>query len=155
MTCYQRRRGIGGISRWIWLGDYLPPQVRQSMDELDEAQEVLENSQKELELLEISIQRIQLESVDDNGDDEIIIMNSTRTETESNSLLFQHNPALRTRIGMFSNSLDHLAASIDSIKSHSDHEVKQRKKKLSNGIVNLMNDLDSLIAPFDARLEKT
>ncbi len=121
------------------------------MDELDEAQKLLEKSQEEFELLEISVERMRLESVDyDDVDD--IIMNSTQTETENTSSLFQHNPVVRTQIGIFSNNLDQLAALIDSLKSHSDHEVKQRKKMLSNGIVKLMNDLDSLIAPFDARL---
>ena len=148
-TCYRHRRGIWGIARWIWLGDYLPPQLRQSMDELDEVQTLITNSEQELEQIEISIERIRLESVDDDDDDDEIT-DSTQTKMASRAL-FQHNPKLRTQIGIFSNTLDTLAASIDSIKSHSDDEVKQRKKQLSNGIVKLMNDLDSIIASLHAR----
>jgi hypothetical protein len=121
------------------------------MDELDEVQTLMAKSEQELEQIEISIERIRLESVDyDDDDDDDEITDSTQTEMASRSL-FQHNPKLRTQIGMFSNTLDTLAASIDSIKSHSDDEVKQRKKQVSNGIVKLMNDLDSIIASLNAR----
>lgn len=144
-TCYRRRRGIGGIARWIWLGDYLPPQLRQSMDALDEVEILMAKSEQELEQIEVSVERIRLESVDDE------IMNSTPSEDTENSSIFQQNPELRTQIGIFSNNLDKLAAKIDSIKSHSDEEVKQRKKCMSNGIVKLMNDLDTMIASFDSR----
>jgi len=114
------------------------------MDELDGVEILMAKSVQELEQIEVSVERIRLESVDDE------IMNSTPSDME-NSSIFQQNPELRTQIGIFSNNLDKLAAKIDSIKSHSDEEVKQRKKCMSNGIVKLMNDLDTMIASFDSR----
>lgn len=156
-TCYRRRRGIRGIARWIWLGDHLPPKLRQSMDELDEIQERMTKSEQELEKIEISVERIRLESIDVDNDDDgdsDIILNSTRTEMQSSSLIFQQCPELRTQIGIFSSTLDKIAASIDAVKSHSDDEVKKRKKQLSNGIVKLMNDLDSIITSIQGSVDR-
>jgi hypothetical protein len=56
------------------------------------------------------------------------------------------DPKYRTRIALYSNTLDTLASSIDSILSYNDDDVKRRKKLLSNTIVMLMDDLDKLLS---------
>ncbi|KAL3769036.1 hypothetical protein ACHAW5_005152 [Stephanodiscus triporus] len=138
---YRQHRGMSGLLRWVWLGDHLPPHIRRSMDDLDDVEKRMVESDEELEQIEISIERARLESVDGgttNGDD-----NESRRQS-----LFQQDPKLRTRIGLYSSTLDMLASSIDSVKSHSDDEVKRRKKALSNNIVELMNELDRMISIF-------
>ena len=72
---------------------------------------------------------------------------SRRRNPQSTTLYsFERDPKLRTRIGLYSNTLDKLASSIDSVMSHNDEEVKGRKKSLSNNIVKLMDELDKLIS---------
>jgi hypothetical protein len=56
------------------------------------------------------------------------------------------DPKYRTRIALYSNTLDTLASSIDSIMTYNDDDVKRRKKLLSNTIVRLMDDLDKLLS---------
>ena len=74
---------------------------------------------------------------------------SNACKDEVRDKLFHQYPQLRTKIGVFSNKLDTLAASIDSIQSHSDEEVKRRKKQLSNTIVEFMSELDRTIASLN------
>mmetsp|Transcript_29574 Transcript_29574/g.62731 ORF Transcript_29574/g.62731 Transcript_29574/m.62731 type:complete len:184 (+) Transcript_29574:63-614(+) len=144
-TYYRRHRGVDGFLRLLWVGDFLPPHLRQSMDELDQVEERMRNSEGQLEQIEISVERTRLESVDGSTSsaDDIV------DKDELKSQLFQQNPELRTKIGGFSSKLDAVAAKIDSIKSHSDQEVKQRKKQLSNRIVELMNELDRMVATLN------
>lgn len=111
------------------------------MDDLDDVEKRMVESDEELEQIEISIDRARLERVDGGT------TNKDNDESRRQSL-FQQDPKLRTRIGLYSNTLDKLASSIDSVKSHSDDEVKRRKKALSNNIVELMNELDRMISIF-------
>mmetsp|Transcript_23961 Transcript_23961/g.42886 ORF Transcript_23961/g.42886 Transcript_23961/m.42886 type:complete len:188 (-) Transcript_23961:8-571(-) len=151
LSYYRRRRGMQGLLQLLWIGDFLPPNLRQSMDELDKVEERMGSSEEQLEHIEILVERARLESVDGStlpAKDDV-----TSDELELKSQLFQQNPKLRTRIGIFSNKLDTLAAIIDSVKSHSDEEVKQRKKQLINRIVELMNELDRMIASFNLDLK--
>lgn len=146
-----------GIARLIWLGDFLPPQLRISMDKLDEIEALMLKSQQELEQIEISVERIRLESVDDDrtmtySDAAAGTAASSEETTDIQISVFRQKPELRTQIGVYSYKLDTLAASIDSVKSHSDDEVKRRKKQISNGIVKLMNDLDTIIVSFNLKL---
>ena len=165
-TYYKEYRGYKGLLRYIWVGDYLPPKLRQSMDKLDQVEIRITKSDEQLEQIEILIERTRLESVDagstttknnatsksDEGASSIhqqSINEEKITQEELTNRLFQQYPKLRTKIGIFSNKLDTLAACIDDIKSHSDDEVKARKKYLSNRIVELMNGLDGMIASLN------
>lgn len=162
-TYYKEHRGYKGLLRYIWVGDYLPPKLRQSMDKLDQVEIRITKSDEQLEQIEVLIERARLESVDGSTtnigtrDDEGTSIqqkqsqsiNDKITQEELTNRLFQQYPKLRTKIGIFSNKLDTLAACIDDIKSHSDDEVKTRKKYLSNRIVELMNGLDGMIATLN------
>ena len=61
---YRSHRGCQGIMRYIWLGDYLEPHLRQSMNELDKVEVRIDKSDRQLEEIEILIERARLESVD-------------------------------------------------------------------------------------------
>ena len=161
-TYYKEHRGYKGLLRYIWVGDYLPPNLRQSMDKLDQVEIRITKSDEQLEQIEVLIERARLESVDGSTTNDITTTEGTSiqqkqsqsindkiTQEELTNRLFQQYPKLRTKIGIFSNKLDTLAACIDDIKSHSDDEVKTRKKYLSNRIVELMNGLDGMIATLN------
>jgi len=129
-----------------WQGDFLPPQLRNSMDELDKIEERMGKSEEQLEQIDILVEKARLDSVDFVDDDDV-------NQEELKTFLFQQNPDLRTRIGIFSNKLDTLAAMIDAIESNSDDEVKQRKKQLSNKIVELMNELDNMLGSLGLEMK--
>mmetsp|Transcript_3704 Transcript_3704/g.8107 ORF Transcript_3704/g.8107 Transcript_3704/m.8107 type:complete len:191 (-) Transcript_3704:113-685(-) len=146
---YRRNRGMPGLLRLVWVGDCLPPHLRQSMDDLDKVEDRMCKSEDQLEQIEILVERARLESVDGSSSATSQTPAADVNSDELKAQLFQQNPELRTRIGIFSNKLDTLAAIIDSIKSHSDEEVKRRKKQYSNRIVELMDELDRMIASLN------
>ena len=144
---YNKYWGIHGIFRYIWLGDYLPPPIRKSMDDLDGISQDLNRSESQLENIETLVQRALLESVDGPFTYEIDSENANNcSKQEIQTQIFQQNPGLRKEIGFFSTRLDRLAARIDTVLSHSNDEVKKRKKQLSNKVVALMDALDTTIA---------
>ncbi|KAL7489002.1 hypothetical protein ACHAW6_014565 [Cyclotella cf. meneghiniana] len=139
---YNEYRGIQGALRYIWIGDYLPPSIRKSMDDLDDLDEIVNECEPQLDHIETLVQRALLESVDGP----ISTSNEVNASTEElQKQIFQQYPQLRKDIGVFSTRLDKLAARIDSVISHSDELVKRRKKQLSSKIVLLMNELDKII----------
>jgi len=159
---YTKHRGYKGILQLIWVGDYLPPKLRKSMNELDKVEVRIVKSDQQLEQIEVLIEKARLESVDGstkltprmkNGNSSKPQPQAQVSQEELTNRLFQQYPQLRTKIGIFSNKLDTLAACIDDIKSHSDEEVKSRKKALSNRIVALMNGLDDMIATLNLEVQ--
>ena len=145
--CYNKHRGIQGLARYIWIGDYLPPSIRKSMDELDEISKDMTKCDPQLERIEMLVQRALLESVDGPALHDLSEASDSSKE-EIHKQIFKQNPELRKDIGFFSTKLDRLAARIDSVLSHGDDEVKIRKKLLSNKAVLMMDGLDSLLASF-------
>ena len=158
---YTKHRGYKGILQLIWVGDYLPPKLRKSMNELDKVEVRIVKSDQQLEQIEVLIEKARLESVDGSTKLTPRMKNGNSkpqpqaqiSQEELTNRLFQQYPQLRTKIGIFSNKLDTLAACIDDIKSHSDDEVKSRKKALSNRIVALMNSLDEMIATLNLEVQ--
>ena len=158
---YTKHRGYKGILQLIWVGDYLPPKLRKSMNELDKVEVRIVKSDQQLEQIEVLIEKARLESVDGSTKLTPRMKNGNSkpqpqaqiSQEELTNRLFQQYPQLRTKIGIFSNKLDTLAACIDDIKSHSDDEVKSRKKALSNRTVALMNSLDEMIATLNLEVQ--
>ena len=154
---YHQHRGISGLLRYIWVGDYLPPNIRQSMNALDDVERRLVESTKEMEHISMSIiiddnqkQQTMQHQFDSEDGNEKTTKNRRRVDYQSpqyyTSSFERVDPMLRTRIALYSNTLDTLASMIDSIMSYNDDDVKSRKKSLSNTIVKLMDDLDKLIS---------
>jgi chromosome segregation ATPase len=144
---YHEKRGFQGMLRSIWLGDHLPPAIRKSLDELNDIKEQINKCESQLDHIESSVQRAMLESVDGPTSNKTALNDACDTSKEEiKKQIFQQNPELRKDIGLFSTRLDRLAARVDSVWSHSDNEVKRRKKQLSDKIVSLMNALDTMLA---------
>ncbi|KAL9184466.1 hypothetical protein ACHAXT_002552 [Thalassiosira profunda] len=152
-SAYNRYSGIYGLLRLIWLGDHLPPHLREAMDELDDVEARVTKSEGQLEQIEVLVARARLDSVDGS-----VAANATTSASASlnevdreelKTQLFKQYPELRTQIAIFSNKRDALAAAIDHTKSHGDEEVKRRKKRLSNQIVALMDELDATVESLD------
>jgi len=141
--------------RYIWIGDFLPPHIREAMEKLDNVDKRMGEAEIQLEEIEILIERVKLDSVDGPRvlPEEEQDMNNkydvSKNKDEFQKQLFLLYPELRTKIGLFSSKLDKLAYTIDSINSHQDSEVKTRKKKLSNNIVALMNSLDRMVSSLN------
>ena len=125
------------------------------MDELDEVEARVDTSEEQLEQIEVLVARARLDSVDGSA-----AASANATTSASASLnevdreelktqLFKQHPEMRTQIAIFSNKLDALAAAVDHTKSHGDEEVKRRKKRLSNQIVALMDELDATVESLD------
>jgi hypothetical protein len=133
---YHTHRGLSGLLRYIWVGDYLLPHIRSSMNELDIVEQ---------RLLECTTEVEQIISMN------IIIIKDNQQQPQQhqegrNPQSPPVDPKYRTRIALYSNTLDTLASSIDSIMTYNDDDVKRRKKLLSNTIVRLMDDLDKLLS---------
>ena len=156
-TTYEKVRGIEGVLRYIWIGDFLPLHIREAMEKLDCIEERMTKADAQLEEIEILIERAELESVD--GPRQLPEQDFNKTDTTANDReaikkqLFQQYPELRTKIGMFSTSLDKLAYGIDAVNSHRDADVKTRKKLLSNKIVDLMSNLDRMVLSLNIGVE--
>eukprot|EP00986_Skeletonema_menzelii_P010733 scaffold5357_cov150-Skeletonema_menzelii.AAC.11 len=153
-STYRNCRGMEGMLRYIWIGDFLPPHIRDAMDKLDNVSKRMVEAEIQLEEIEILIGRVELESVDGprRSPEEQNSNNTSDTADDKEELkkqLFQQYPEVRTKIGLFSTSLDKLAYTIDSINSHRDADVKTRKKELSNNIVALMNSLDRMVSSLN------
>lgn len=135
-----------------------PPNIREAMVKLDKVESRMNEEEIQLDEIETLIERVELESVDGTISD--LYQNNSNVEKASRSgkedelkkQLFQLHPELRTKIGMFSNRLDTLASTIDSVNSHQDIEIKTRKKKLSNKIVAMMSCLDNKMMSLGVRL---
>jgi uncharacterized protein YicC (UPF0701 family) len=150
VATYRNLRGMEGILRYIWIGDYLPRHLREVMEKLDTVNERMTEAEVQLEEIEIIIERVELNSVD--GPRSLLQEQQTvHDKDELQERLFQLYPGLRTKIGLLSNRLDTLASAIDSIDSHNDSEVKTRKKKLTNKVVELMKSLDRMVGTLGAR----
>ena len=135
-----------------------PPNIREAMNQLDKVDIRMKEEEMQLDEIEILIERVELESVDGPISD--LHQNNSNVEEASRSgkeeelkkQLFEQYPELRTSIALFSNRLDTLASTIDSVNSHQDMEIKTRKKKLSNKIVAMMSCLDNKMMSLGVRL---
>ena len=156
-ACYRRHRGMRGVWRLLWLGDSLPPRLRQSVDALDAAEAGVRSAEQQLDTIRILVARAALESVDGPTTAAPAPATATGAATgdEARARLFREHPELRTRIGIFSDNLDRLAAAIDAVQSYADAEVKRRKKRLSSDIVALMEGLDGMVASFDVESKES
>lgn len=136
-----------------------PPNIREAMVKLDKVDQRMNEEEMQLDEIETLIERVELESVDgpisdvyQNNSNVDEASRSVNKEDELKKQLFQQYPELRTSIALFSNRLDTLASTIDSVNSHQDMEIKTRKKKLSNKIVAMMTCLDNKMMSLGVRL---
>lgn len=144
--------GLGGLLRLIWEGDHLSPEVRDAVDTLEDLEKrLLPKRKRDLNKIRLQIERAKLDSVD-GGDENLSSDETTSFKSPNeergqlqNDIILMTSPAIKKDISMLSHNLDTLVAKIDSVQSHGNLEVKERKKKLSNLLVEMMRDVDELI----------
>jgi hypothetical protein len=133
--------GFDGALRLIWEGDHLLPEIREAMDTLDQIEnDQLPKKQRKCQALETVLEGASLDSVD-GGEVEVDTIVPTKTVVSGK---------IRTDLSGLSDAVDKLAFKVDSVESHGDAEVRQRKKALSKHLVILMERVDSLISRVQA-----
>lgn len=144
--------GVQGTLRLLWEGDHLPPEIREAMDELDDAEETeIPRVITKIDEIELALRRIFSSSNGNNSN------YCTTTDTKSNiqykKEILNGLPPLalstfKRDLSVVSHDVDRIAADIDSVRSHGDEDVALRKKKLSNLIVSSMKRVDHIMELF-------
>ncbi len=138
--------------------DPLPPDIRLAMEKLDDLEySKLPKQEYLLEQLELEIEVASLNSVDDDvtTHPSPLRQQQTNPNTTSSGTLNNYGGGVhvsgktKQNIAILSSKLDDLVAAIDSIASLQSHELKQRKKELSNVAVKLLERIDILISKVD------
>ena len=138
--------GWEGTLRYLWEGDVYAPDVREAMDRLEACATSLAVQASLLELLETSLARGRLDTVDADGhdDDPSVIEAWTVAHGASN---------LQKDLARLNYELDGAAAAVDAVRClHRD--ARAQKKLLSQTVVGLMGRTDRLIALYKRRNEK-
>jgi hypothetical protein len=138
--------GWKGTFRYIWIGDHLTPDVRESTDALEHIElKCIPKELKRLNKLEIVISTASLNSVDE-GEMKKDEMGMNQEEDRNNAYyMYAQIPSLSKDLGTLSYNLDKLAANVDAVQSYGNETVRRKKKDLSNRIVKMMNSVDFLI----------
>ena len=131
--------GVKGTLRYIWEGDHLPPHIRDAVDKLDEIELKMKKQMKrKLEKIETMIEVAKLNSVDGGEAND-------KVDDESTLLLSSTLPTLSKDLSMISYTLDQLAASVDSVQTYGEIDLKKSKKELSASIVQMMEKVDTYL----------
>lgn len=125
--------GFGGLLRLIWEGDHLSPDVREAIDALDDLEKrQLSKRKRELKHLRVKIERAKLDSVDggleNESNDKFLSDKDGHSGSSVNVIMLQF-PMLKKDLSLLSHNLDNLVFAIDSVRSHGDSDVKEKKKK--------------------------
>lgn len=134
--------GWEGALSYIWEGDPYP-QERERLDQLDRLNQRLMQSEKLLQRLESALETVRLNTIDDATPRMIL--------DEWQRMLAQEKKRpmdLRTRLGLASSDLDKLAGQVDGVLSGGSAVLQQRKRQLSQTIVQDMARVDALIQVF-------
>mmetsp|Transcript_9654 Transcript_9654/g.11554 ORF Transcript_9654/g.11554 Transcript_9654/m.11554 type:complete len:170 (+) Transcript_9654:78-587(+) len=129
--------GLDGTLRYIWVGDPLSPEVRQSVSTLEKVESKIPKLEKLLMQIEEALSKARLDSIDDEK--WIVVPQWIVSYAPKN---------LEKDITKLDTSLDRLAAEVDAIASHDNAEVKLLKKEYSQRIVQLMGRTDALLAIY-------
>lgn len=132
--------GVTGTLRYIWEGDHLSPESRESVDTLDGVESKIKKQTKKLEKIEIMVEVERLNSVDDGYD------NSEETKVpQSKNGTLSISSSLAKDVSILSSTLDRIAGEIDSVQSHGDLDIKKRKKEFSKLLVSMMDKVDRIL----------
>jgi hypothetical protein len=130
--------GWNGTFRYLWVGDVLPPEIRQLVDILQTVSQSLDTIDAVISNLEKAFEQARLDTM--GGTSPANIFHRWRTNLHCE----QHD--LRKTLAKVSFDLDMMASKIDQIPSK--EEVRLQKKELSNRTVLLMARVDRLIEFF-------
>jgi hypothetical protein len=165
--------GLSGTLRLVWEGDHLPSHIRASIDKLLAIEGNIKKEKKKINTLSVTIETAKLNSVDEivmrdeddveeqdkevqeqeqkeEKDYEIIGDTTPRNESHvppppKRHYILSQVPSLMTDLSRLSYVLDKFAAELDQVSSHSDADVKRRKKELSKKVVDMMEVCDGFI----------
>lgn len=146
--------GLRGTLNYIWIGDHLTPDIRESTDTLEHIEfKCIPKELKRLNKLEIVISTATLNSVDEGEMKNDEMGMNHEKDTNNAYYMYSQIPSLSKDLGTLSYNLDKLAADVDAVQSHGNDSVKAKKKELSNRIVKMMNTVDDLIETcgFDSK----
>mmetsp|Transcript_15411 Transcript_15411/g.21776 ORF Transcript_15411/g.21776 Transcript_15411/m.21776 type:complete len:170 (+) Transcript_15411:192-701(+) len=132
--------GIDGMLRYIWVGDPLSPEVRESVSTLEQVESKIPKLEKLLMQIEEALSKARLDSIDDEK--WIVVPQWIVSYSPKN---------LEKDLAKLDTSLDRLAAQIDGVASHDNAEVKILKKEYSQRIVKLMGRADALLTCYAQR----
>lgn len=134
--------GWEGTLRYIWEGDYYAPEVRDALDELENLETQASVRASLMELIETSLARAKLNTVDDNE------------TVKKEGWAAAHRPGnLEKDLSKLSYDLDKLAAKADAVLTkHVD--VRPKKKLLSKELVKLMERADELLKIYQRKEDK-
>ena len=142
---YVSKYGWEGTFWYIWEGDPYPPNVRDYFHALDDIQEMLQQEQVMLDRLEETYQRAKLDCVDEAADDTINDAWNANILAAKNT---NGNFNLERTLAMLSYNLDQCAAQVDAVPSKQHHDLKPRKKALSNQIEQMMQRADVFMGHY-------
>lgn len=145
MYQFVSKYGWVGAFRYAWQGDPYSPNVRASVDVLDDVERVLPNVECRIEQLEESLARTKLNVIDGGGDN----------KSSPDYLLLRpvwsqlHAPRdLQCDLAKIDSTLDKLAGKVDTVYTYTELHLKTSKKALSQVLVRLMERLDVLLASY-------
>ena len=131
--------GWEGTLRYIWEGDYYAEDVRSALNTLKALETQVAGHAALMELIETSLARAKLNSVDDHS--------SVKKEEWASA----HRPRnLEKDIIKLSYDLDKLAATADAVVLQ-DVDMRPKKKLLSTKIVKLMEKADELLRIYQRK----
>ena len=135
-----RAYGVEGALRYIWDGDPNPEHLRGFLNAFNTAQNSIETHTQTIADLEEALERARQHTSESGRP---ASTGSCILEAWRNKM--QEKPDLRRILASLSYDLDAVAAMIDQVQSE---ELRQRKKRLSQQVVALMNRMDILIEAF-------
>ena len=125
--------GWEGTMRFIWEGEYYPEDVRSALEILESAETQLSVNLSLIELIQTSLARAKLNSVDEQS--RVIKMEWDAAHFPSN---------LEKDFATLSFELDKLAATVDEVLLE-DISLRPKKRVLSQTIVAAMEKVDALL----------
>lgn len=128
-----KEHGWEGTLRYIWEGEYYPEDVLSALEMLESAETQLDVHLSVIELIQTSLARAKLNSVDE------------QSRIKKSEWAAAHHPSnLEKDLATLSFDLDRLAATVDSVVLE-EISLRPRKKKISRDIVTAMEKADALL----------
>jgi len=128
-------------SYWlIWEGSPYHPKIRDRSETLDMEQEKIDEKERAIAALEDGLDIARRDGP--SGEAAAAVDSSEIVRRWQTYLLISD---VRTHLAQLSDDLDKVAARIDGIPSSGEVEIKERKKALSQTLVQLMERMDALI----------
>jgi hypothetical protein len=131
--------GWEGTFRYIWEGEYYPEDIRSALELLEAAETQLAVHIALVELMETSLARAKLNSVDDHS------------HVKKGDWAIAHRPGnLEKDLATLSFDLDKLAAAVDAVVLE-DIDLRPKKKMISREIVKVMAQADELLKIYQQK----